>query len=169
LRGLRLVRIFREEGVSGGIPLAQRTEGRRLKETLARRGAPRVVISVKLDRLFRRAKDALTEAEAWDRAKIALHVLDIGGNAVDTTSAMGRMFFTMAAAFAELEKNLTGERTRAALNHLRAQGKVYCNVTPLGFDRKGDRLVVNRQEMTTVRKIRRMRSEGLSLGKIALF
>jgi DNA invertase Pin-like site-specific DNA recombinase len=73
----------------------------------------------------------------------------------------------MTAAFAEMEKNLTGERTRATLSHLRATGKVYSRIAPLGFDRSGDRLVVNRRETATVRKIGKLRAEGLSLGKIA--
>ncbi len=168
MRGLHLVRFFREEGVSAGVPLAKRPQGRLLVEMLAKRSGPRHVIAVKLDRLFRNAKDALTEVGQWDKLKCALHVLDMdGGGALDTRSAMGRMFFTLAAGFAEMERTLTGERTRAALAHLRAAGKVYCHLTPLGFDRRGDRLIVNRREMATVRKIRRMRAEGLSLAKIA--
>jgi DNA invertase Pin-like site-specific DNA recombinase len=167
MRGLHLIRIFREEGVSGGVPLAKRPQGRLLVETLGKRAGPSHIVAVKLDRLFRSASDALNHANAWGKAKRALHVIDMGGNAVDTTSAMGKMFFTMTAAFAEMEKNLTGERTRAALTLLRTTGKVYCHVTPLGFDRSGDRLVVNRRETTTVKKIGKLRADGLSLGKIA--
>lgn len=122
---------------------------------------------MKLDRLFRGASDALNHVEKWGKAKTALHVLDMGGSAVDTASAMGKMFFTMTAAFAEMEKNPTGERTKDALAQLRDEGKVYCHITPLGFNRKGDRLVANRREQAMVRKIRAMQAKGLSLGKIA--
>lgn len=55
----------------------------------------------------------------------------------------------------------------AALRHKRANKEVYCHVTPLGFDRAGDKLVENGQEMATVRRIRQMREKGISLRQIA--
>jgi DNA invertase Pin-like site-specific DNA recombinase len=106
LRGLDLIAIYREEGVSAKTPLRKRPQGAELVEALSRKRA-RHVVAVKLDRLFRNAADALNQTEQWDKAKCALHVIDMGGSAIDTTSAMGRMFFTMAAAFAEMERNLT--------------------------------------------------------------
>jgi site-specific DNA recombinase len=166
MRGLQLVAIYREEGVSGKLPLKTRPEGSKLVDTLTRKRA-RHVIAVKLDRLFRNAADALSQTEAWDKAKCALHVIDMGGSAIDTASAMGRMFFTMAAAFAEMERNLTSERTRAALRHKRSQREVYCYVTPLGFDRQGDKLIANDSELDTVRRIQQMHERGVSLRRIA--
>lgn len=167
MRGLKLVRIFREEGVSAAIPLAKRPQGRLLVEMLEKRQRPRHVIAVKLDRLFRSAADALVQAGKWDKAKRSLHVLDRGGSAVDTRSAIGRMFFTMTAAFPEMERNLTGERTRDGLAQLRREGRMYCRIAPLGFNRKKDRLVPNPKEMRAVRKIRRLRHNGLSMAAIA--
>src|SRR5689334_21569436 len=110
LRGLRLVKIFREEGVSGGIPLAERPQGRMLVAAMEKRSGPRHVIAVKLDRLFRSAADALNHSAAWRKTKRTLHFTDMNGNAVDTSTAMGQMFFTLLAGFAEMEKNLIGER-----------------------------------------------------------
>jgi site-specific DNA recombinase len=166
LRGLDLISVYREEGVSAKIPLRKRSQGAELVETLYRKRA-RHVIAVKLDRLFRNAADALNQTEQWDRAKCALHVIDMGGSAVDTASAMGRMFFTMAAAFAEMERNLTSERTKAALRHKKAVNEVYCRVTPLGFDRQGDNLVHKATEMATVDRIKLMREQGVTLRSIA--
>jgi len=42
------------------------------------------------DRMFRNAGDCLNVAEQWERAGAALHILELGGNAIDTTSAAGR-------------------------------------------------------------------------------
>lgn len=165
MRGLELVAIYREEGVSAKVPLHKRAEGAQLVDTLSRKRA-RHVIAVKLDRLFRNAADALNQTEAWDRAKCALHVIDMGGSAIDTASAMGRMFFTMAAAFAEMERNLTSERTRSALRHKKSVNEVYCPVTPLGFNREGNKLVKNVSEVETVRRIQQMKSSGVSLRQI---
>lgn len=166
MRGLQLVAIYREEGVSGKLPLRTRPEGSKLVDALTRKRA-RHVVAVKLDRLFRNAADALAQTESWDKARCALHVIDMGGSAIDTASAMGRMFFTMAAAFAEMERNLTSERTRAALRHKKASNEVYCNVAPLGYDRDGDKLVENAAELETVGRIQRMRDQGVSLRRIA--
>jgi len=40
--------------------------------------------------MFRNAGDCLNVAEQWERAGAALHILELGGNAIDTTSAAGR-------------------------------------------------------------------------------
>jgi site-specific DNA recombinase len=166
MRGLDLVALHREEGVSAKMPLKKRPEGSRLVAEMARKQAKHV-IAVKLDRLFRNTADALNQTESWDKAKLALHVIDMGGSSIDTASAMGRMFFTMAAAFAEMERNLTSERTKAALSHKKSEGEAYCRLTPLGYDRQGDALVTNVTEMETVRTIRALRDAGQSLQGIA--
>lgn len=43
---------------------------------------------------------------------------------ISTKDAMGKMFFTMMSAFAELEANLLSERTKKGLASARARGKV---------------------------------------------
>jgi DNA invertase Pin-like site-specific DNA recombinase len=163
--GLELVGMIREEGVSGSVPLARRPAGGRLVLSVARKQAAHVV-AVKLDRLFRDAVDALEQSRAWDRAGVALHLIDCGGQAIDTRSAIGRMFLTMLAACAELERNLTAERTAAALAHLKANREAY-SPTPYGFDRSGSRLVGNPAELAAVERIRDLHAAGASLRSIA--
>lgn len=43
----------------------------------------RNVIALKLDRLFRNAADALTLTRQWDKTGIALHLVDVGGQAIN--------------------------------------------------------------------------------------
>lgn len=43
---------------------------------------------------------------------------------ISTKDAMGKMFFTMMSAFAELEANLLSERTKKGLESARARGRV---------------------------------------------
>lgn len=74
-------------------------------------------MALKLDRLFRDAEDALHQTKAWDKAGIALHLVDMGGQTLNTATAMGRFFLNMMAGFAELERNLIAERTATALAH----------------------------------------------------
>lgn len=165
MRGLDVVRVIREEGVSAAKPLCRRPGGEDLLKLLAGHNVSHVV-SLKLDRLFRDAADALSQTRAWDKAGVSLHLVDMGGQAIDTSSAMGRMFLTMMAGFAELERNLISERTAAALQHKKAHGQVYGN-TPYGYKRVGERLVPEEQEQEVLANVRSLRSSGHSLRSIA--
>lgn len=164
MAGLEVMELVREEGVSASIPLAKRPAGSKLLQWM-NNGVGHVVC-LKLDRLFRDAEDALRQTKAWDKAGVSLHLVDMGGQSLSTGSAMGRMFLTLMAGCAELERNLVAERTASVLAHKKQQGKVY-NHTPFGFERAGDRLVVAAAEMAMVRLMHERRDDGWSLAMIA--
>jgi site-specific DNA recombinase len=163
--GLTLVEVIRDEGVSANKPLSSRPGGAALLRMVARRQVRHVVV-VTLDRAFRNTIDCLTTVQAWDRANVALHLVDHGGQSITTTNAVGRMFLTMLAGFAEMERRLIAERVAAAIRHKKGLGQVY-GPTPYGFDRQGDRLVPNVAEQKVIRQMRRWRQEGHSLAWIA--
>jgi DNA invertase Pin-like site-specific DNA recombinase len=165
LNDLEPVAMIREEGVSGAKPLAIRPGGEELLHLVTKKKAYHVV-AMKLDRLFRDAADALNQTKAWDKAGIALHLVDMGGQALNTASAMGRFFLNVMAGFAELERNLIAERTELALAHKKSHLEAYAP-TPYGFNRDGDTLKQNPQELKAVAQIREWRAAGWSLGKIA--
>lgn len=169
LHGLTLVEIIEDAGESGGVPLAERTGGARLS-ALAREGAVGAIIVTKLDRAWRSASDALATTGEWTERGVALHLIDMK---LDTASALGRMFFTLLAGFAEMERNLIGERTAAALAHLRAQG-VRVGRDGIGWtrgdalDRDGRRVVVQVDaEVALVRRIKKLRRRGETFEAIA--
>ena len=162
---LKLVAVIREEGVSAGKPLAARPGGQDLLRAVASQGA-RHVVALKLDRLFRDAADALNQTRAWDRAGIALHLVDMGGQTLNTATAMGRVFLTMTAAFAELERNLVSERTQAALLYKKSKRLVY-GAIPYGYSRYGDALQVVDLEFGKIRQIQEWHAGGWPLRKIA--
>jgi site-specific DNA recombinase len=91
-----------------------------------------------------------------------LHLVDMGGQSMNTASAMGRMLLTMMAGFAELERNLIAERTTVAMQHLKARKQAY-SPTPYGYDRSGDQLIPNSGEQAVIAEITRMRGEGETL------
>jgi site-specific DNA recombinase len=109
------------------------------------------VIALKLDRLFRSTVDCLETVQRWDRTSVGLHLVDFSGTAIDTRSAMGRFFLTMAAGFSEMERSLIGERTSAALQYKKAMG-VRLGGVPFGFtsDRRGGKLIPNPRELAAV-------------------
>jgi len=132
--GYELRAIYRDEGVSGSVKLVDRPEGGQLLHLVACNQIGHVV-ALKLDRLFRDAVNCLQTASDWDQAGIALHLIDLGGQAVNTTSAMGRFFLTVMAGAAEMERNLGRERTSSALQHMKATG-TRLGMPPLGFSKR---------------------------------
>jgi DNA invertase Pin-like site-specific DNA recombinase len=158
--GVELAHVYVDAGVSGGVPLAQRPEGAKLLDAIQRHEV-NAVIALKLDRLFRSTVDALQTVQNWDRQRVALLLLDFNGSAMDTRSAFGRMMLTMGAAFAEMERSLIGERTSAALQHMKRNG-VRLGGVPFGFttETPGGPLVPMPCELATVREILRLRGAG---------
>ena len=167
MRKLDLASIVTDAGVSGGKPLASRDGGQRLLSALKGREAESVVM-LKLDRMFRNAGDCLNTVERWEKAGVALHVVDLGGNAIDTTSAAGRFMLVVLAGAAEMERNLTRERTRSALAVKKANGQRVGTV-PYGFDLADDgvTLTENPAEQAVIADIRSMRAGGMTLEAIA--
>jgi len=165
MTGMEVSKLLREEGVSASKPLASRPCGSEIYSLIHKLGA-RNIVALKLDRLFRDAEDALRTTKEWDRAGIALHLLEMGGQTLNTGSAMGRFFISMSAAFAEMERNLTSERTMAALGHKKSHREAY-SPTPFGYDRIGNELKENQQELGIITLIRDWRAAGWSLRKIA--
>lgn len=68
-----------------------------------------ILVVYKLDRLGRTTKQLIELSQWLDENSIDLHIIDMN---VSTKDAMGKMFFTMMSAFAELEANLLSERTK---------------------------------------------------------
>lgn len=171
LHSLNLVRIYRDEAVSAGkVPLARRPQGKQLVQAI-HDGEVQNVVGVKLDRLFRSALDCLHHVEEWQSGGAGLHLIDFGGQAIDTRSAAGKLFITMLAAFAEFERNVTAERTRDALAGKSERGE-WIGRPPFGFDcpdEDGTTLRPNARELEAVELIlRRRRGRGQrSFAKIA--
>jgi len=165
LAGLQVVTLIREEGVSGRTPIAHRPGGKEMLR-LIRAGQAQHIVALKLDRLFRDAEDALRQTREWDKSQVTLHILDLGGQMVNSASAMGRMMLTVIAGMAELERSLIAERTAAALQHMKAHRQVY-SPTPLGYRRDGDMLVPIPEELALVARIQSMHESGVSLRTIA--
>ena len=77
----------------------------------------------KLDRLGRSVKDVLIIADNLHERGIGLRILTGKLSGSYSPSGEGKFFFTMMAAFAELERDIIHERTMAGLAAARAQGR----------------------------------------------
>lgn len=74
----------------------------------------------KLDRLARSTRQLLETVEALELRGIGLKILTQN---IDTTSAGGRLIFTVFSAIAEFEREIIRERTRAGLDAARSRGR----------------------------------------------
>jgi DNA invertase Pin-like site-specific DNA recombinase len=108
-------RVFREKA-SGG--RWDRPELHRLLDQLRKED---VLVVWKLDRLSRSLRDVLTIMERLGEAKAGFRSLT---EAIDTTTPAGRMMMQMVGAFAEFEKAMLKERTKAGLDAAREEGRI---------------------------------------------
>jgi DNA invertase Pin-like site-specific DNA recombinase len=106
-------RIF-EEKASGG-----RWDRPELHKALEQLREGDVLVVWKLDRLSRSLKDLLHIMERVREAGAGFRSLT---EAVDTTTAAGRMMMQMLGSFAEFERSVVRERTRAGLAAARDRG-----------------------------------------------
>lgn len=74
----------------------------------------------KLDRLARSLKQLIETIEGLERRGIGFRSLT---EAIDTTTAGGRLVFQIFGALAEFERQIIRERTRAGLDAARARGR----------------------------------------------
>ena len=163
MHALTLDGVVVEEGVSGSVPVADRPKGGALFAKLAKGD---IVIAPKLDRLFRSALDALTVVEDMRKRGVGLHLLDLGGDI--SGNGMSKLFLTIAAAFAEAERDRIRERIGQVKQDQKARGRYLGGRVPFGFRRGDDgELVPNEAEQQAIREIVALRAEGNTLRAIA--
>src|SRR6266478_6991059 len=80
-----------------------------------------VLLVWKLDRLSRSLRDVLTIMERVQEKKAGFRSLT---EAIDTTTPAGRMMMQMIGSFAEFERAMLRERTRAGWESARDEGRI---------------------------------------------
>lgn len=150
-----------EAMVSGSKPIRLRPEGGRLFAS----GVKHIVVT-RLDRLFRSTLDALATLAEWKAMGTTVHIIDMGGATVNTSTPFGKLILTVMAAIAELERAMVSERTLAVSRHLKASGRVRGKV-PYGCMRQGKQLVDSVPEQAILTRMRNMVAAGGSLSGIA--
>jgi DNA invertase Pin-like site-specific DNA recombinase len=157
LKGWTVADFYVEAGVSGSVPLNERPAGRKL---LARLNKGDVVITPKLDRMFRSAADALGTLEEMKEDGIALHMIDLGGDVCG--NGISKLVFTILSAVAENERDRIRERIRDVKRNLAAQGVYNGGKRPFGYDVLDGKLVPNTHEQAVLAQMRAMRNDGKS-------
>jgi len=138
---------YDDGGVSGGT-----LERPALKRLLAEIEAAQVdsVVVYKIDRLSRSLMDFAKLVEVFERRNVTFVSVTQSFN---TTTSMGRLTLNVLLSFAQFEREVIGERIRDKIAASRRKGMWMGGFTPLGYDVKDRKLVVNAAEAATVRSI----------------
>jgi putative DNA-invertase from lambdoid prophage Rac len=123
-----------------------------------------VIITPKLDRMFRSASDALGTLEEMKEQGVGLHMIDLGGDVCG--NGISKLVFTILSAVAENERERIRERIRDVKRHLASQGIYGGGKRPFGYDIVDGRLVPNAQEQVKLAKMREMKANNASLREI---
>jgi len=153
---------FEERGVSGAIPVAERPEGRRLWASLLKGD---MIVAAKLDRLFRSALDALQTVKELKAKGISLILLDLGHEDV-SSNGMSKTFLTIAAAFAEAERDRIRERVSQSKADQKSRGRYLGGKIPFGFRVEDGALVEVAEEQEIIATAKALRAGNAPLRTI---
>jgi DNA invertase Pin-like site-specific DNA recombinase len=116
-----------------------------------------------LSRLGRSTSHLIALADDLRRRGVDLVSITEG---LDCTTAAGRLMYTLIAALAAFEREQTSERTKAALQHLKQQGRAY-GTTPYAYRRRGDRLELDPDRAAVLERMQQARADGMSYSALA--
>ncbi len=129
---------YDDGGFSGG-----NTDRPALKRLLAdiESGLIDTVVVYKLDRISRSLLDFLSLLRFFEK-----HDVDVVSvtEPVNTNTPMGRAFINVLLSFAQMEREVAGERTSHKIRAARRRGKWTGGMPPLGYDPEGDRACASR-------------------------
>lgn len=108
--------IFKDEGVSA---IARHRPD--YERALAVLGPGDTLVVWKIDRAWRSLRQALDTIDRFEREKFSFRSLT---EQIDTSTPMGNAMFQIQNVFAELERKLISERTRAGMEAARRNGKI---------------------------------------------
>ena len=151
LKDWHVYSIYSDEGISGK-DIDGRPEMKRLIADVVS-GKIKNVLVFKIDRLTRSTKNLIELVEIFNDHDCAFNSLN---EAIDTSSATGRMFLKIVGIFAEFERENLAERVRVGLERKAKEGYSNCGfITSYGYDReKGNKIQeINESEAIIVRRI----------------
>ena len=161
-RGLTVGLVECDAGLSGGRADNRPALQRALDAVCKAKG---VLVVYSLSRLARSTRDAIDIMERLHDAGADLVSLTEN---IDTTTAMGKLFFRLMAALAEFERDIISERTSMAMAHKASRGEYTGGQAPYGFRVVDGKLAPDEDEQRIVAMMKRGR-ETMTPAGIARF
>ena len=162
LYDLELVDMFIDDGYSG-----KSLERPALQELIRRleNGEAEGVVIAKLDRLTRSVADMGVLLERVFKDK---ELFSVSEN-VSTRTPSGRLVLNVLISVAQWERETIVERTKDALRAKKSRGEKTGGDVPFGYDEIDGKLIPNEKEQRIIELIKRLRSKGYGLKRIARF
>jgi len=159
---IEVAEVIKDINISATIPLFKRPGGSKIMNLSK---DIQHIVTIKLDRMFRNTLDCLKSMEIL-KDKVSVTFIDMGGQTVDTSTAMGKWFLTLLSSVAELERNMTSDRTKAVLRDKKRKREKFNGTAPYGYKFVGNKMVVCPDAMKIAKDIIKMRSSGSKLNEI---
>ncbi|MBR9701479.1 recombinase family protein [Candidatus Pacearchaeota archaeon] len=159
--GYDIFKIYKDEGKSGK-DIKGRPEMRQLLED-AQSQKFQAIFIYKLDRFSRSLKDLIETIEKLKELGIDFVSLQ---DKIETTSASGKLMFHIISAFAEFERNVTGERTKFAMDKQARDGN-HITRAPWGYKIENKKLVATEHSYQVQELFQEFLNKNISLTKLA--
>lgn len=144
--GYEILEIYKDEGKSAKDIKGRKAMTRMLTDAEAKKF--QAIFIYKLDRFSRSLRDLIETIEKlkdWDIDFVSLQ------DKIETTSASGKLMFHIISAFAEFERNVTGERTKFSMDK-RARDGFLVSRAPFGYKIE-DKKLIPKEDSYTVQEI----------------
>ncbi len=86
---------------------------------------------------------------------------------IDTANASGRLVLNVLSSVSQWEREAIGERTSAAMQHMKAAGCYTGGHAPFGMQLDGERLAPNKTEKATLTRARKLYDECENLHEVS--
>ena len=113
-------------------------------------GTVDIIVVYKIDRLTRSLADFAKLTELFDKHETSFVAVTQQFN---TSTSMGRLTLNVLLSFAQFEREVAGERIRDKIAASKRRGMWMGGRTPIGYDVRDKKLIVNESEAETVRYI----------------
>jgi DNA invertase Pin-like site-specific DNA recombinase len=169
--GSEIIKIFTEDGLSGSLPISKRPALREALNTIKKGD---VLVVAKRDRLSRDVRVLMLIEDEIKKKKA--RIISTVGEGTESDNSSSILFRGMIDQFSQFERLRIGERTKDAL-HAKKLRRERIGHIPFGFkldenctqcsQEKEEHLVVDQQEQKIIQEMLRLKSDKLSVRKIA--
>ncbi|PJN56163.1 hypothetical protein PAEVO_28860 [Paenibacillus sp. GM2FR] len=129
LHGLNITDWYKDDGISGTIPLDERPEGKRLLED-AKAGKIKTVLIYNMKRLGRKARITLDAIYQLEEYGVTIKSMT---EPFDTSTPMGRFVITLLAGQAEFDRDTLLETLWHGANRVARLGQWLGGIVPYGY------------------------------------
>lgn len=158
----KIYKIYTDAGISGKSIKGRKAFQEMMNDAKAKKFS--AILITKFDRAFRNVREALNILDELNN--LGINFISISEN-IDTTTAIGKAMFTLISTFAQLERDMTGERVHGIMSYRFDMGLPLTRC-PLGYKWSNTKkqMVIDERKAEMVKDIFNMTADGKSYKEI---